>query len=449
MLKKYFSTDGIRGKVGHFPITVEAFLKIGNALGKILLENKIKKIVLAQDTRASNYMLKSAFMSGVTATGIDIIDMGVISTPAISFITRVLRIRMSVILTGSHNSYDDNGMKFFSLNGNKLSTLKEINIENQVERKIFYHPRKEFGRVINFFKITDLYNVYCVKYFFKKVDSDALREKNIVLDCAHGGLYKMAHEIFNLFKIQYKSIASKPNGININMNCGTTHIKNVMEHVVGGKFDLGVAFDGDGDRVTFVHNDGNIINGDDIVYILLKGQDTLVKSNGVVSTVMSNTALKKYCKLNNINLQHVDVGDRNILKKLAMNNILLGSEPSGHVINLEYSSTGDGLLTTLQILSIISRKKLYVKGLSDMQHMPQVIINTKFIYEKHEKSLNMIRCDVDNIKKILLEKGRVILRRSGTEPTVRIMVEAKEKDNAVHCARYLFQRVKQKFTKVR
>ena len=442
MFRKYFGTDGIRGKVGHLPITVDFAVKLGNAVGKFFVNRgHDPKVILGQDTRASGYMLKAAFMSGITATGIDVINLDIVPTPLIAFMVKLLKAAGGVVLTASHNPYMYNGIKLFSARGQKLSDQEEYYIEQQIDQKFYYHPKSKFGTITNKINIIQPYISHCVKSFSNHINLDNFSKKKIILDCANGAMYCVVRNVLNQFIIPYKEIASAPNGVNINENCGTVNLDLLRNLVITEGANLGIAFDGDGDRLMLIDDQGKTVDGDDILCILSKYPDIVGKVSGVVGTIMTNLAIENDFKKRKINFQRAKVGDRYVLELLRKYNWSLGAEASGHVINLYYNTTGDALLTLLQILAIMAKTDKSLSDLSNIQKIPQVMINVPLRHQLDSSDLSLFIQDVRFVEKKLKNNGRVVLRPSGTESVLRIMVEAKYKADAQYWAEYLVGKV--------
>ena len=445
MSRKYFGTDGIRGKVGRLPITVDFALKLGNAVGKVLVSNgHAQQVILGQDTRASGDMLKSAFISGVTAAGVDVINLGVVPTPVVAFMVRALKVSAGVVLTASHNPYSDNGIKLFSAQGQKLSDEVEYDIEQEIDREFYYHREAKFGRIISQINQIEPYISHCVKCFCDYMNASDLADKKIILDCANGAMYRVARSVFDQLGIPYKEIASAPNGVNINASCGAVDLDLLKQSVITEGADLGIAFDGDGDRLMLIDEMGEIVDGDDMLSVLSQHPDIVGKVKGVVGTVMTNLAIEHDFKKRKINFQRAKVGDRYVLELLTKHQWSLGAEASGHIINLHYNTTGDGLLAALQILAVMAKTDQSLSDLTHIQKMPQVMINVPLIRQVGADDLSLLIQDVSFVEKNLKNNGRVVLRPSGTEPVLRVMVEAKHKADAKHWADYLVQKVTQK-----
>ena len=446
MFRKYFGTDGVRGKVGCTPITIDFALKLGNAVGKVLVKNThVQRIVLGQDTRSSGDMLKSAFISGVTAAGIDVINLGIVPTPVVAFMVKELKVSAGVVLTASHNPYNYNGIKLFSAKGQKISYEIEYDIEQQVNRNFYYDQNKKFGIIINKINHINPYITHCIKSFSKFINIRNLKDKRIILDCANGAMYRVARNVFNQLGVIYKEIASRPNGININKGCGTMNLEVVQKYVINESADLGIAFDGDGDRLIIINNQGKIIDGDDMLYLLSQHPDIVgQKVTGVIGTVMTNLAVEKDLKERKIDFHRAKVGDRHILELLKKYNWYLGAEASGHIINLNYNTTGDGLLGALQILSIMIKTNQSLSNLLHIQKMPQILVDLPLKHQISSENLSLFKQEVNFVEKNLKDNGRVILRLSGTESVLRLMVEAKYDHDARYWVNYLVQKLKRK-----
>ncbi len=447
MSRKYFGTDGVRGRVGVFPVTAEFALKLGNAAGQVLKahDKSAKTIVLGQDTRVSGDMLKAAFVSGITATGIDVINLGIVPTPVVAFMVRALEASAGVVLSASHNPYYDNGVKLFSNEGEKLSDEIELEIEAALDKEFVSDVDGNYGQIISKINEISPYIEYCVSLFKEKID---LSDKKIIIDCAHGAMFRVAEEVFSKLKLQCVNIASNPDGKNINVGCGAVHLQMLKDRVIAEKAYLGIAFDGDGDRVMFVDELGNTVDGDDILYILSKHPSITQEVGGVVGTVMTNLAIEQAFDDAKIAFKRAKVGDRYVLEQLNLLGWKLGGEASGHVINLNYNTTGDGLLAALQLLAVLSQREQALSALSAVKKMPQVMINVPLSRKVDADDMSLLIEDVSFSEKALSDSGRVVLRPSGTEPVLRVMVEAKDKKLASKWAEYLVEKVKEKLVSV-
>ncbi|XBC38012.1 MAG: phosphoglucosamine mutase [Buchnera aphidicola (Floraphis meitanensis)] len=425
-VKKYFGTDGIRGKVGIFPITPDFFLKFGFVIGRLLFKNNSKKVIVGTDTRISNCMLESALNSGLSASGISVISIGIISTPAIGYLTRLLKLEVGIVISASHNSFKDNGIKLFLKKGVKLSIILEKEIERELEKPTFFCNISHSASIKKDKNIYKEYIKFCkstIPFYFN------LKSFKIVLDCANGATYRIAPKIFRDLGANLVTISVVPNGYNINKNCGSTNISNLKLRVLSEKADIGLAFDGDGDRVIMVDHLGNKVNGDQMLYVLAKFYlYHKIHNEGVVGTVMSNNGLLVALKKIGIPFIKTNVGDRNIIRKLQKKQWRLGAESSGHVIILDMSPIVDGIITGLQIIKVMLNTQMSLFQLcSEINLFPQVIINVdagrKNDFDKYRK----IQTILPKYKNMLGEFGRIFLRKSGTESCFRILVEDQNK----------------------
>ncbi|ARC54811.1 phosphoglucosamine mutase [Candidatus Riesia sp. GBBU] len=422
---KYFGTDGIRGKVGIDPITPDFFLKLGWAVGTVLSRKKSKKIIVGTDTRISRYMLKSSFEAGLNASGVSSIFAGLIPSPAVSYLTRKYKIDAGVSISASHNQYYDNGIKFFSVFGSKISRNLELSIEKEIEKSIKYAKQHKFGKnhVVNFDRE---YIEYCKNTFPNDI---SLKKLKIVLDCANGSTYHIAPRVLNELEANITTIGCSPNGTNINFRCGTTDISSLKKTVIEKRADLGFALDGDGDRVILVDHKGNKVDGDKILYII--AYNALKNSGfvgGVVGTSMSNIGLEISLRKIGIPFVRTKVGDRHIFNKLQEKRWNFGAESSGHIILLDKMNTGDGIIAGLQVLGIIVKENTSLHDLcKDVKLVPQTVLNIEF----KDSYKNLIKSKVTTVVKQLRNKFkrkvRIICRKSGTEPLIRIMIEGKNK----------------------
>jgi phosphoglucosamine mutase len=442
-MRKYFGTDGVRGLVGKFPITAEFAQKLGNAVGQIINEvsDKNKTVILGQDTRSSSNFIKHSIVSGLTAAGINVIDLGVVPTPVVAFMVIHKQASAGFVITASHNKFMDNGIKLFSSEGTKLVDSIEIAIEAKIDEPFFYDRDCSFGRYTKLNTPLDEYFEDCYSKF-----GDLINYKGkVVVDCANGAGSEHLENLLIKFGIETISIASQPDGININENCGATHTKYISKAVLDSKADFGIALDGDGDRIMLVDEKGQEIDGDSILYILSQYNDVSGGTKGVVGTAMTNMAYENEYKRLNIPFVRAKVGDKYVLEQLAKNNYKIGGESSGHIINLNYGTTGDGLLTALQLLAIFSQnKKAVSKFHSNIELMQQTMINVPLTSKVGADELSTLIEDVSVVEKRLGDSGRVLLRPSGTEPVLRVMVEATDKNIATKEAQYLVEKVKQK-----
>ncbi|MEB3702925.1 Phosphoglucosamine mutase [Candidatus Bealeia paramacronuclearis] len=422
MTRKYFGTDGIRGRANAEPFTPETLTRIAQAIGlQFLKDNGHHRVVIGKDTRVSGYMIESALTAGFTSIGIEVLSVGVLPTPAIAMLTRTLRADLGVMISASHNPYYDNGIKLFTAEGIKLSDDVEMEIEERISThmplaapsKLGYVQRipDAGGRYIEFVKNSIARNI-------------RLEGFHIVLDCAQGAAYKVAPTVLHELGAHVIRMGCEPDGININEGCGATHTAKLSQKVMETGADLGIAFDGDADRVAFCDEHGHEINGDQIMALIGKRwhQEGRLKSNSVVATVMSNLGLEKYLEGEGLKLVRTPVGDRYVAEKMRKEGYNVGGEQSGHIILSDYSSAGDGLLTALQILSVFATEQKPASQLFRVfEPYPQVLKNVKLdtaiITRPEAESL------IQNLQKKLGNDGRVLVRPSGTEPLVRIMIE--------------------------
>ena len=444
MTRKYFGTDGIRGKTGEDPITPEFFVKLGYAAGIVLTrscKNKKKPVVvIGKDTRISGYMLESALESGFSSAGVDVLLTGPIPTPAIAFLTKSLGAQIGVVISASHNSFEDNGVKFFSDLGLKLPDNIELQIEALLDKKINSIPPNEIGKVRRIDDAIDKYVSFCKS----TVDSNfSLKNLKIVLDCAHGATYQAAPKVFSDFGAEIITINNKPDGLNINHNAGSTHPKFLQKSVLSNSADLGIAFDGDGDRVIMSDSNGNLVDGDQLLFLIVQNyfhRDKL--KGGVVGTLMTNLAFEEQCKKMDIPFLRSDVGDRYVSKMLHEKNWILGGENSGHILITDKHSTGDGIISALQVLnSIVEIKIPMEEALKAISMYPQILINLP-LTKKIDLKCKEINDAVDQAKLMMENKGRVLIRESGTQPLIRIMTEGPDKKKATMAAEFLVEKIK-------
>ncbi|KAA3644406.1 MAG: phosphoglucosamine mutase [Proteobacteria bacterium] len=427
--KKYFGTDGIRGKVGGPVMTAEFALKLGYAAGKILGSGKPgKTIVIGKDTRVSGYLFESALEAGLVSAGINTTLFGPMPTPAVAWLTRTLHASAGIVISASHNPYYDNGIKFFNQYGEKLSDEQELAIEALLDEPMDMVDSSQLGKANRLSDVDGRYIEYC-----KNATSNLMLSGfKIVLDCAHGATYQIAPRVFTELGADLVVMGNRPDGFNINQDCGSTEVAVLQEKVIETKADVGIALDGDGDRVVMVDHTGNEVNGDQLIFLVAKHLHANNRLNGgVVGTLMSNQGMEMALKDLGIPFERAQVGDRNVHKKLHKNNWILGGESSGHILNLNLASTGDGIISALMVLNVMMESGHSLKDLADdMPIYPQVMININHPMPKElaaDDQLNQAAAAVD---KSLGDQGRVLIRPSGTEPKLRIMVEAVEMELA-------------------
>ena len=423
-MRKYFGTDGIRGIAGE-SLTADLSFKVGKALGKLLTEKKEHpKVVIGRDTRISCDMIEQALTAGLTSTGVNVMTVGTIPTPAIAYLTKTIETDSGVMISASHNPYQDNGIKIFGPDGFKLSDEQELEIESLIDNS-------EQIKNASFDKIGKLYsgNELTQKYIqhIKQSITGDLSDIKIALDCANGATTGVAPFIFGDLEADIKTIGCQPNGTNINDNVGSTKINTISEFVKKNNVDVGFAFDGDGDRVLAVDAKGNIVDGDKIMFILakhLKEQGEL-KDNMVVSTVMSNIGFYKAIEENELQSVKTAVGDRYVVEEMRKNNYSLGGEQSGHIVLMNYATTGDGILTAVKLADIIKTSGKSLEELaSEVNIYPQKLVNIKVVDKKVAMEDSEVLAECENVEKELEGNGRILLRASGTENLIRVMVEA-------------------------
>ena len=423
-MRKYFGTDGIRGIAGE-SLTADLSFKVGKALGKLLTEKKEHpKVVIGRDTRISCDMIEQALTAGLTSTGVNVMTVGTIPTPAIAYLTKTIETDSGVMISASHNPYQDNGIKIFGPDGFKLSDEQELEIESLIDNS-------EQIKNASFDKIGKLYsgNELTQKYIqhIKQSITGDLSDIKIALDCANGATTGVAPFIFGDLEADIETIGCQPNGTNINDNVGSTKINTISEFVKKNNVDVGFAFDGDGDRVLAVDAKGNIVDGDKIMFILakhLKEQGEL-KDNMVVSTVMSNIGFYKAIEENGLQSVKTAVGDRYVVEEMRKNNYSLGGEQSGHIVLMNYATTGDGILTAVKLADIIKTSGKSLEELaSEVNIYPQKLVNIKVVDKKAAMEDSEVLAECENVEKELEGNGRILLRASGTENLIRVMVEA-------------------------
>ncbi|MFV9996834.1 MAG: phosphoglucosamine mutase [Arsenophonus endosymbiont of Dermacentor nuttalli] len=440
--RKYFGTDGIRGKVGENPITPDFVLKLGWAAGKVLARHGSRKIIIGKDTRISGYMLESSLEAGLAAAGLSAAFTGPVPTPAIAYLTRTYRAEAGIVISASHNPYYDNGIKFFSIDGTKLPDDVEEAIEAEMEKPLTCVESAELGRASRIVDAAGRYIEYCKGTF---PSDQSLSGLKIVLDCANGATYHIAPNVLIELGAEVIAIGCEPNGLNINHGCGATDVAMLQKRVVAEKADIGLAFDGDGDRVIMVDHRGNRIDGDQILYII--AHDELRQGQlhgGVVGTLMSNMGLELALQELGIPFIRAKVGDRYVLEKLQELGWRFGAENSGHIILLDKTTTGDGIIAGLQVLSAMIRNDMSLYDLCrEMKLMPQVLVNVRFSGSHDPLSTEDVLNVVNQVENELAGRGRVLLRKSGTEPLIRIMVEGEDEKQVTAMANRIADVVKQ------
>jgi phosphoglucosamine mutase len=439
--RKYFGTDGIRGKVGQSNINPEFVMKLGWAAGKVLAGSGTNKVLIGKDTRISGYMLESALEAGLSAAGINIGLLGPMPTPAIAYLTKTFRSEAGIVISASHNPFYDNGIKFFSADGMKLDDDIEIAIEEMMDRPMECVASDKLGKATRIDDAAGRYIEFCKANFPSDL---SLRGLKIVVDCAHGATYHIAPNVLSELGAEVIEIGTKPDGLNINRKVGATSMKAVSDSVLENGADLGFALDGDGDRIMLVDHKGNVIDGDQIVYIIAR--DVLKSGNlkgGVVGTVMSNLGLEVALATLGVPFARSKVGDRYVMELLKQKGWSIGGEGSGHVLNLAAASTGDGIVAGLQVLAAMLHAEMTLHELSQgMVKYPQTLINVRFTEGTAPLRDKAVQQAVLEAEKALESKGRVLLRKSGTEPLVRVMVEANDAQDSAKWAEHIADAVR-------
>ena len=413
-----FGTDGIRGPVTSTmnPLFVT---KLGWAAGSILLEEGISKVLIGKDTRISGYMFESALQAGFISAGMDVILLGPLPTPGVSFLANSNN-QVGLVISASHNLFEDNGIKFFNKDGQKFSAELEKRIETKLTEEMEAVESINLGKASRMSDAQGRYVEFC-KSSFNNLDLSGL---SILLDCANGATYSVAPKVFSELGAKVQTISASPDGININQNCGSTNPETLKGEIVKGNYDIGIAFDGDGDRILIISSDGTILDGDDILYILSK---QVSDDSGIVGTLMTNKSLEVYFQENNIDFFRADVGDKYVLQKLTEKAWYLGGEPSGHIICLDAAQTGDAIIAALKVLDAIKDEGFSLgRALEEFEKYPQTLINLKVDNPNKIILSDKFWQKVTDIELQLGVEGRVLIRPSGTEPLIRIMVESRE-----------------------
>lgn len=439
--RKYFGTDGVRGKVGAYPITPDFALKLGWAAGKVLSSQGSKMVLIGKDTRISGYMLESALEAGLAAAGLSAAFTGPMPTPAIAYLTRTFRAEAGIVISASHNPYYDNGIKFFSAKGTKLPDEIEEAIEAMLEQPMDCVESAELGKASRINDAAGRYIEFCKGTFPAHLGLEGYK---IVVDCANGATYHIAPNVFRELGAEVIEIGTGPNGLNINEKCGATDVTALQAKVVEMKADVGLAYDGDGDRIMMVDHLGNKVDGDQILFIVARealrsGQ----LKGGVVGTLMSNMSLEIALKMLGVPFLRANVGDRYVLEKMVENDWTLGGENSGHIIIADKNTTGDGIVASLAVLAAMAQHKLSLNELaSAVKLFPQVLINVRFAGGENPLESDAVKSVAAEVEKRLEGKGRILLRKSGTEPLIRVMVECQDAELAQQCAEEIAEAVK-------
>ena len=437
MTKKYFGTDGIRGEVGVPPIVPDFMLRLGYAAGKVLIRhaksNERQRVLIGKDTRVSGYLLEAALESGFSAAGVDVTLCGPMPTPGVAYLTKALRLSAGVVISASHNLYQDNGIKFFTAKGDKFSDSFELEIEQELENAMGCVSSDKLGKAYRLDDAAGRYIEFCKSTFPAEHNLKGLK---IVLDCANGAAYHTAPPVFHELGAEVIAIGVSPNGRNINDQCGATAPHALISKVQEVSADIGIALDGDADRLQMVDSSGRLFNGDELLYVLAKDRiDRGQKIGGVVGTLMTNLAIENAIKSLGLGFERAKVGDRYVLELLQNKQWIIGGEGSGHLLCLDQHSTGDGTIAALQVLAAMQEKQKTLNDLlNGVQIFPQVLINVKTKPDYNWQNDLNLNTAITKAEQSLVGKGRVLIRASGTEPVLRVMVEANEANLAQQTA---------------
>jgi phosphoglucosamine mutase len=426
-VKKYFGTDGIRGRVGGEVINPEFVLKLGWAAGQVMASEGCSQVVIGKDTRISGYMLESALEAGFSAAGVDVLLSGPVPTPAVAYLTRTLHACAGVVISASHNPHHDNGIKFFDAGGHKLSDEAELAIESAIDQPMQTAASEKLGKASRIDNADARYIEACKATVSPDID---LKGTKLVVDCANGAAYHIAPKVFAELGAEVVSMGVEPDGLNINLACGATSLNGLQQAVVEHQADFGIALDGDADRIMMVDQQGVVVDGDQLIYIIAR--DRLregIMQGPVVGTLMSNLGLEKAIQSLGLEFIREGVGDRYVMQRLKQDSGIIGGEPSGHVICLDKSTTGDGIVAALQVISAMIKQGLSLAEISqDMQRYPQTMVNVPVPAILQPGQLGSADELVRQAESRLNGNGRVLLRPSGTEPLVRVMVEGADED---------------------
>lgn len=456
MAQRYFGTDGIRGEVGTAPMTPDFALKLGWAAGRVLLRRlgergvpvngrERPQVLIGKDTRLSGYMFESALEAGLAAAGVDVLLVGPMPTPAIAYLARTFRAAAGVVISASHNPYHDNGVKFFSHFGQKLDDALEAEIEAEIDQPLVCIDSAHLGRARRVESAPGRYIEFCKST--ARFQNGGLSGLKIVIDCANGATYHVAPDVFRELGATVQVIGDRPDGLNINRDCGSTHPKGLVEAVRAGGADVGIALDGDGDRCIMVDHDGDIIDGDQILYVIATARRKAGKLEGpVVGTLMSNLGLELAFKSDDVSFERAKVGDRHVFERLREQGGTIGGESSGHILCLDRATTGDGIVSALQVLAAMVESGERLQSLvAPVDKCPQTLINVRIVRGTADALMadERVLGSVADVENTLGDAGRVLLRPSGTEPLLRVMVEGIDGLAVEECANRLAETVRQ------
>ncbi|MEQ6342130.1 MAG: phosphoglucosamine mutase [Gammaproteobacteria bacterium] len=442
--RKYFGTDGIRGLVGETPITAEFVLKLGWAAGRVLTKGGRGKVLIGKDTRISGYMLESALQAGLSSAGVDIHLLGPMPTPAIAYLTRTLHAQAGIVISASHNPFQDNGIKFFSARGEKLPDEVELAIEAELDKPMHTVDSSLLGKAERVRDAAGRYIEFCKSTIPGNVE---LRGMKLVVDCAHGATYHVAPHVFEELGAEVIRLGVQPNGLNINKGCGSTHPEAVQAAVLEHKADLGIALDGDGDRLIMVDHKGELVDGDELLFIIAQSRREAGNLKGaVIGTVMSNLGLEHALCAIGVDFRRAAVGDRYVMDLLRKEGGTLGGESSGHIICLDCTTTGDGIVSALQVLAALMQSGRSLHELkSGMAKYPQCLVNVRTDKKFDFAASSHVQDALREVESQLASKGRVLLRASGTEPLIRVMIEGVDAQQVESLANYLAAAVRQAY----
>ena len=423
--RKYFGTDGIRGMVGQWPISADFMLRLGRAVGSVLARDgkERPKVLIGKDTRVSGYMFESALEAGLVAAGADVGLLGPMPTPAVAFLTRSMRASAGIVISASHNPHHDNGIKFFSANGEKLSDAVELAIEQEVDADFITVPSERLGKATRVSDAVARYAEFCKATV---AEDFSLRGLKLVLDCAHGATYQVAPKVFAELGADVITIGDKPDGFNINREVGSTHPQALQQAVLAHGADMGIGFDGDGDRLMLVDRQGVLADGDDILYVLAHSWHARDLLEGpVVGTLMSNYGLQLALAQLDVSLIRANVGDRYVMQLLKQHGGVLGGETSGHILCLDRATTGDGIVAALAVLEALTLSgQDLAMARQGLRKLPQVMLNVRAARAREALASSEVQQALVEVEQVLSGRGRVVLRASGTEPLVRVTIEA-------------------------
>lgn len=436
MGRKFFGTDGIRGLVGKDPITPDFIMRLGWAVGKVLGNGNGGKVVIGKDTRISGYMFESALEAGLSAAGVDVMLLGPMPTPGIAYLTRTMHADAGIVISASHNPYFDNGIKFFSSDGTKLPDEVELKIEAMLDQPMVCNESADLGKAVRMENVAGRYIEFCkssVPY------ATSLRNLRIVVDCANGATYKVAPSVFEELGAEVIPIGIDPDGLNINEDCGSTSPEILQKVVAETRADLGIALDGDGDRLIMVDHLGNMVDGDELLYVITHNRvRQQIMQGGVVGTVMTNLGFEHALGMLKVPFERANVGDRYVMELMLKRNWTLGGESSGHIICLDRTTTGDGIISALQVLAaIVESGKTLNDLVSGMRKYPQTLLNVRIAERIDINQSEPIQSAVREAEHELADSGRVLLRASGTEPVIRVMVEGQDQIQVLQVAEQL------------